>query len=195
MVRAKIEDQRREEILQAFETCVVRKGLLDTTLQDVAEEADLPRSLVRYFVGNRDEMVGLLIERMVARAESGLVAFQEQQGELDADKLVAFLFGGVFGDPTSNMIVGELWYLAQRDDETRRRLKELYARLSSELVSALSKDAKVRAGTKEIQAVAFSLLSLAYGEASFRFLGMSSVSRTRVSAMALRLVATLKTVG
>ncbi|MFT3921837.1 MAG: hypothetical protein QM778_04825 [Myxococcales bacterium] len=191
MVRAKVEDQRREEILAAFETCVVRKGLLDTTLQDVATEAGLPRSLVRYFMGNRDDMVGLLIERMVARAESGLLLFQQQRGTLDAPKMVEFLFEAVFADETSNVVVGELWYLAQRDEETRQRLKALYARLAQRLTATLGEDPAVQAPSKDVQGVAFSLLSLAYGEASFRTLGMTTVSRARIKEMALRLVSTL----
>ena len=69
MARAKVGDERRGQILAAFEACVVRDGLAKTTLQKVADEAVLPRSLVRYFIGTRDEMVNVLIDGMMARAE------------------------------------------------------------------------------------------------------------------------------
>jgi len=39
MARPRIGEERREQILKAFETCVVRKGLAKTTLADVADEA------------------------------------------------------------------------------------------------------------------------------------------------------------
>ena len=72
MPRPSIAAERREEILQAFETCALRKGLEATTLADVAEEAGLPRPLVRHFMGNRAEMVSGLIERMMQRASQAI---------------------------------------------------------------------------------------------------------------------------
>lgn len=191
MARAKIEDQRREEILRAFEACVIRKGLPETTLQDVAAEAGVPRSLGRYFVGNRDDMVELLIERMVARAESSLLLFQKQEGALNSRKAVDFLFDKVFADDTSNAVVGELWYVARRDEHTRVTLRAVYARLAKELTAVLRADPRVAASKKEVEGVAFSLLALAYGEASFRVLGVKDVSSSRVREQAYRLVAKL----
>ena len=195
MARPKIEDQRREEVLRAFEACVVRNGLPETTLEDMAAEAGLPRSLARYFVGNRDDMVELLIERMVARAESSLRLFQKQEGDLDARKAVDFLFDKVFANDTSNAVVGELWYVARRDEHTRVTLRAVYARLAREFTAVLSADPRVRAPKKEVESVAFSLLALAYGDASLRVLGMKDVSTSRVRDQAYRLVAKLTNDG
>lgn len=192
MVRAKIEERRREEILAAFEACVIRQGLANTSLADVATEANLPRSLVRYFVGNRDDMVELLIARMVARAQDELTQLGAHGGEAQTVyDVVDFLFDQVFADQTSNAVVGELWYLAERDDEIRAQLETLYARLVRELVKGLGRDARVRATKKDIEAVAFALLSLAYGEVSFRELGMSGTPRKRIRKLAHGLAATL----
>ena len=192
MARAKIEEQRREEILAAFEACVIRQGLANTSLADVAVEAKLPRSLVRYFVGNRDDMVGLLIARMVARAQDELTRLGTHGGEAQSVcDVVDFLFDQVFADQTSNAVVGELWYLAERDNEIRAQLEALYARLVRELVKGLRRDARVRATRKDIEAVAFALLSLAYGEVSFRELGLVGAPRKRIRKLAHGLAATL----
>jgi AcrR family transcriptional regulator len=191
MARPKIEDQRREEILRAFEACVVRKGLAETTLSDVAAEAGLPRSLARYFVGNRDDVVELLLERMVARAESSLGLVQTEGGNLELHRAVDCLFDKVLADDTSNALVGELWYLARRDEHARVALRAVYSRLARELASLLGRDPRVTAPKKEVEGVAFSLLSLAFGEASFRSLGVKDVPSSRVRAHAHRLVAVL----
>lgn len=195
MARPKIENQRREEILRAFEVCVIRKGLAETTLSDVAEEAGLPRSLARYFVGNRDEMIELLIERMVARAEASLALFQTQEGAPDVRKAVDFLFDKVFADDTSNAVVGELWFVARRDAQTRATLRSVYGRLAKEFTAVLSKDPRVGAPKKNVESAAFALLALAYGEASFRVLGLKDVSASRVRDQAHRLVALLTNKG
>lgn len=192
MARPKMDDRRREEILSAFELCVIRQGLARTTLADVAEEAGLPRSLVRYFVGNRDDMVELLIARMVQRAEAELMTLRAEVGDPPgAPAVVDFLFDRVFANETSNAIVGELWYLAERDERIRKRLALAYVAVIHELVSEFSLDARVVAPKREVEAVAFSLLSLAYGEVSFRELGVRAPPRKRVRGLAHALVSTL----
>ena len=74
MARPSKSIERRGEILAAFERCVIERGFERTTLANVAEEAGLPRSLVRHFIGNRDEMTKALIDRLLERA----------QGQIDA---------------------------------------------------------------------------------------------------------------
>jgi AcrR family transcriptional regulator len=190
--RPKLDEQRREEILQAFEACVARKGLSDTTLQDVAEQAQLPRPLVRYFVGNRDAMVALLLERIVSRAQAQLLGSRHVQGKVDARNVVDFLFDVVFADDTSNAVIVELWYLARRDDDTRQHLQQIYARLTKELAAFLAKDPSIRAPKKQIESVAFSLVSLAYGECAMRNLGVSSVPPASVRDLAHGITSTLR---
>ncbi len=173
MARAKIEDERKEQILAAFEACVIREGLAKTTLQKVADEAGLPRSLVRYFVGNRDSMVDLLIARMIARATEAFDADRDLSPTLTAEELVDFLFDQAMGDDTSNSVVGELWYLAQRDEAMRKRLSALYQMLVDSLVEQMTANGMGRA-KDERTSVAYALLSLAYGDTSFSFLNLES---------------------
>jgi len=135
MARAKIEDERKEQILKAFEACVIRHGLAKTTLQKVADEAGLPRSLVRYFVGNRDSMVDLLIARMIDRGEATLADAQQAGRANTLNDLIDTVFERTFGDETSNNVVGELWYLAQRDGAIRSRLADMYGRITDALVA------------------------------------------------------------
>ncbi|MAN60656.1 MAG: hypothetical protein CMI60_01790 [Parvibaculum sp.] len=171
MARAKIEEERKEQILQAFEACVIRHGLAKTTLQKVADEAGLPRSLVRYFVGNRDSMVNLLIARMIDRGEATIADAQQAGRANTLNNLIDTVFDRTFGDETSNNVVGELWYLAQRDVTIRSRLADMYGRITDALVAQMTVE-KIGPGMAEREDVAHALLSLAYGEASFIDVGL-----------------------
>ena len=73
------------------------------------------------------------------------------------------------------------WVQAVSPDKDEQRADELRA------------TASVRAEAKEVEAVAFSLISLAYGESSFNFLGVKAGTRKRVRNKALALVDTLVT--
>ena len=187
MARAKIEDERKEQILKAFEACVIREGLAKTTLQKVADEAGLPRSLVRYFVGNRDSMVDLLIARMIDRGEATLAHAQQAGRANTLNDLIDTVFETTFGDETSNNVVGELWYLAQRDGAIRSRLAGMYGRITDTLVAQMTIE-EIGPGMAAREDVAHALLSLAYGEASFIDVGLSKPNSISARQLADALV-------
>ncbi|MBL4864471.1 MAG: TetR/AcrR family transcriptional regulator [Rhodobiaceae bacterium] len=191
MARAKIEDERKEQILCAFEVCVLRDGLSKTTLQNVATEVGLPRSLVRYFVGNRSSMVELLIGRMVERAEGEFLKPPSDAPASTLNDFLDMLFDRAFSNETSNGIIGELWYLAERDENIRERLSDMYGRITSALVEQMTVE-KIGPGKQEREAVALALLSLAYGEASFTGLGLKKTKAISMRTMADTLVGELR---
>lgn len=133
MGRPRIEAQRREEILSAFEACVVRSGLANTTLNDVAEEVGQPRSLVRYFLGNRDEMVARLIDRMVERHAA---EFESAWAEIDIsspDQIIEAMTQKLFSNDASNRLMTELRILALRDEVLRERIAAVFRRAAAEV--------------------------------------------------------------
>ncbi len=66
MPRPSLKDQRSEEILDAFLTCVASFGLEGATQKRIATEAGVKRTLLRHYLGNRDEMISALTEHIVA---------------------------------------------------------------------------------------------------------------------------------
>lgn len=65
MARPSVKAERTAEILDAFERCVARLGIEGTTLERIAEESGLRRSLLRYHIGNREQMVQALADRFI----------------------------------------------------------------------------------------------------------------------------------
>lgn len=63
MGRKSMAEARRAEILAAFERCIARDGL-DVPLERIADEAGVQRSLIRHYLGNRDELVAQLIAQL-----------------------------------------------------------------------------------------------------------------------------------
>jgi AcrR family transcriptional regulator len=190
VARAKIGDERREQILSAFERCVIRVGLAKTTLQNVANEAGLPRSLIRYFVGNKDDMIGLIIDRMIERAEHDLTLGLQENRDPTFTELLDFVSNGAFSNKVTNSLIGELWYLSEKDADIKSRLGGLYRHLLKLLVDQMTKE-KIGENKTVRQAFAQSVMSLAYGEESFREIGL----RTSKSHRALMIKAMLSALG
>lgn len=184
-------EERSEEIMQAFEACVLRKGLLATTLADVAEESGLPRSLVRYFMGNRDEMVDRLIERQMQLAQSRLDAVRDDAGTMSVARLLDAFFENLFSDPRSNALMGELWYLARTDTHIRERLNGVYAYALGLLTEALDREMP-GLGVAERDGAAFAVVSLALGETALNDFGLAMPRGTSLRAQAASIMARLQ---
>lgn len=72
MARPEIKEDRREQILDAFEHCVARYGLEGATLGKTAEIAGLARPLIRHNVGNKEDLQEALVERFLARSRTAM---------------------------------------------------------------------------------------------------------------------------
>ncbi len=163
--------ERKEEILAAFEACVVRNGLANTTLEDVAREAGQPRSLVRYFAGNRDELTSLLIDRLVSKTEARL-RDMHARSEGSVAAFVSILFDEFYSDEGANRIVVELWHLAMRSDALKTRLLKLYDGILKDIARQFSSSESKPEERAAFDAT-FAVFSLGLGSAILKGIGLS----------------------
>lgn len=187
-------EERSEEIMRAFEVCVARNGLPATTLADVAAEAGLPRSLVRYFMGNRDEMTDRLIERLMARAESSLRDVRDAKGDAGFEGLLDLYLDEVFANDLSNVVMGELWHLSRSDDHIRRRLNGVYDYAVSLLAEAMGR-AGLGRNADERQSAAYAIVALMLGDSSLRDFAVVPRSKDAMRLAAGTIVDGLKQKG
>ncbi|MGI9303924.1 MAG: TetR family transcriptional regulator, partial [Gammaproteobacteria bacterium] len=57
MPRPSLKTQRTGEILDAFQRCIVKYGMQGASLERISEEADMGRTILRHYVGNRDDLI------------------------------------------------------------------------------------------------------------------------------------------
>ncbi|WP_108879489.1 TetR/AcrR family transcriptional regulator [Anderseniella sp. Alg231-50] len=100
MARPDIKTERREQILDAFESCVSRYGVEGATLAKTAEMAGLARPLVRHNVGNRDELLEALVDRFLERTRNSMATMiSALPAENKAKTAIDWLFDPKFSDP------------------------------------------------------------------------------------------------
>jgi AcrR family transcriptional regulator len=63
MSRKSLVEVRREEILLGFERCIIKYGL-DVSLEQIAAETGVKRSIIRHYIGNRDEVIEAFMDRI-----------------------------------------------------------------------------------------------------------------------------------
>ncbi|MEM9471918.1 MAG: TetR/AcrR family transcriptional regulator [Pseudomonadota bacterium] len=100
MARPNIQQERRNQILDAFESCVARYGVEGATLARTAKMAGLARPLVRHNVGNRDKLLEALVDRFLEKSRSSMAAMvcalpAENRSRIAID----WLFDPTYSDP------------------------------------------------------------------------------------------------
>ena len=77
MGRKSLSEERAKQIINAFATCILKYGLHDSSLERIAEEAGVKRSIIRHYIGNRNEVLKALVDRITCRYIQELVAATE----------------------------------------------------------------------------------------------------------------------
>jgi len=68
MGRKDLSQQRTEQLLDAFEACISEHGLKGATLQRTAEKADMNIGMIHHYIGNRDALLRMSVERLAEKA-------------------------------------------------------------------------------------------------------------------------------
>lgn len=187
MPRPKIDTERQAHILEALEACVARNGIAKTTLSNVAEEAGLPRSLVRYFVGNRDDMILMLFDRIIDRGEEELENSLGGHANPKMSNYLDFLFDGLFLDETSNKVLSELSYLAERNETVREKLRDLYHTACLKIADKLKAHKLGRTDAARYDA-AYAIFCLCYSHATFEEVGLAPRSPKKLRKVAEHII-------
>lgn len=192
MPRPSKKAERTEEILQAFERCVARYGLEGSSLERIAAEAGLQRSLVRHFVGNRDDLVLMLTDRVIVQSDLQWQGFLEM---LPPDAPIPALLQGLFhaesSDPAYVLVIESLIFAAGQNPEIQNRLQPWLERFNKDITELLQNQYPAAADA-DLAAVAFGIISLYFNLDSLAPLGMNQKYREPAIAAAKRLVATLE---
>jgi len=108
MGRPSMAAQRAEEILDALEACIIEKGIQATSLENIADKAGFKRSILRHYIGNRDEIICALSTRW---SKKYTVQWQELlswiPNENSSDNLIDAMFVIGSKERVENTIIGE----------------------------------------------------------------------------------------
>ena len=108
MARPSMARQRREEILDALEHCILAKGIQATSLENIAETAGMKRTILRHYLGNRDDIIVALSERWSKKySEQWLELLSWLPSIHRIDALVDSLFSSRSQEMINNTIIGE----------------------------------------------------------------------------------------
>ncbi|WP_034335027.1 TetR/AcrR family transcriptional regulator [Deinococcus misasensis] len=181
MGRKDLSHIRKEEILDAFERCILEQGLEKATLQRTAEVAKVNLGTIHHYIGKKDAMLRLLTERLMQRARAGVA---ELQNALPPEQRWPALLQAFFPadtDPT-NRILTELVKSSEKSPDLQAFLLDINT-LYSQLISEELHTQHPELSPEQANQIAFAVLALSYGGDVLVGLGLPSTRRDRLPEM------------
>jgi AcrR family transcriptional regulator len=188
MGRPSLADSRRAQILDAFEECILKYGMEGSSLEKIADQAGVKRSVVRHYLGNRDELTRALVDRMIQRTTASYqdaIKAQGRAGGLDA--LIEYIAGPEFPDERDDALIDALFAASHREPDLRAQLRGRYQAFQRSIAVELGNEFPGATG-HDIRAMSYALVCLAYGSASMQDLGLPSRAIGDVRAPARAMV-------
>lgn len=129
MSRPSMAAQRAEEILDALEICIIERGIQATSLENIAEKAGLKRSVLRHYIGNRDEIICALSARWSKIHTTKLIKLLDQLPDNNrCQSLIEAIFIRSNRERVNNTIIGEaLFFEAKRLPSIRQDQEKIIA--------------------------------------------------------------------
>ena len=193
MPRPALTEERTTLILEAFARCVARQGLDATSLENVADEAGVKRSILRHYIGNRDDLIHALAERVIAKYRkdvADMVASLPQQGTVE--ELLDYLFWDGHGTVSEDVQVVEALIAASGHSQSLRdKLTVLIDDFSRTIADLLARDFPNAAAQRRWD-VAYGVVSIYYNNEALAPLQLPKKYRRAARTSADVLIDTLK---
>src|SRR5215471_10441601 len=110
---------RRDEILEAAETCFARQGFHQTTIQDVIRESGLSAGCIYTHFGSKEDLIQAIGERRHARDDALFAVMGEELNPLESLRAIARAFISDLQKEQglrSRRVALQLWAEALRDE-------------------------------------------------------------------------------
>jgi AcrR family transcriptional regulator len=192
MGRKNLAETRTNEILEALARCLVKYGL-DATLEQIAEEANMTRSIIRHYIGNREEVLNTLIERI---AQDYIALLNEAASTIPQSQMIEATLDYLFDTPTNydyndKLIIDVMMTAKDRYPQA----KQIIMALIQQLVDMFAHDlmqAYPNADKIQCHQVAYSIICLALSHESLVFAGISDMYQQAARLSSEALIKTLE---
>jgi len=193
MGRKDLTTERQDSILDAAESCIAKFGLQGATLNNIASEAGINRGLIHHYIGNRDNVIQLMLERLLERYQSSFEEYATLRPRGDhAEVVVGYYFDAWFElAPEDDALIMELLAESERDSKIRKLLHKLYDGFETMIANELFR-LFPEADNQKLHSVSYSLMLLAFSHATITWLGLPQAKKTNVRSIAENLVQTLQ---
>ena len=193
MARKVMAETRREEIVQALYRCMVKRGYSNTTVRDIAREANVQNGIIHYYFESKDAILSALCQDLAQRYGQTFLAFAEQhKGAPPQERLmlsIKFFFNKVSKNKDLSRVFFEFLTISQHHPELRQTLRTVYRnyrRLIADFISDCKKESD--AHDLNVQDLANFMVCAFEGACVLYFTDPRGISISRLAEVANRFI-------
>ncbi len=185
--------KRRSEIAQGLHDCILRQGYLNTTVRDIALEANLNTGLIHHYFESKEEILFFLMENIIKKFKDNIAIFNKRQPNMDPlaqlRHIIEFMFKKLSRDKEAYIIFYELFNLSRQHKNLSDLLKGIYKDFRNE-VENLVTACFVYQGieTDNVKTIAAFLVSACEGAGAQWMIDPRSVSIPKLTIMAKQFI-------
>lgn len=167
--------ERTEQILDAFEACIMKHGLGGSSLENIAKEAGMKRSILRHYIGNREELELALFARVMKRYHNELdVIFDWFTDDDIEEQVLAMFFPNRMASSMETIVMTEaLLTLSRRSEECEAQFVDYMNTFVAGLTEVLMRH-YVGAGEDRCWSVSYGIISIYFNQDTLMTLQLPS---------------------
>lgn len=192
MGRKSLKEERVNQILDAFERCIEAQGLESTTLDNIAEEAGVARRIIRHYIGNRDEVIQVAVDRIIEKFTQHAFALIDAAEEGERFEVAfEYIFSEAFNALPINRQVAALLPASLHDERVQLAVKKIYDAFHSSVDQQLEAYCP-SAPASDRKQVAYTVMCLAFGGGWMGNIGFPHTNNELNKSLARNLIRELK---
>ena len=172
MGRKNIAAERREDILDAFEHCILERGIQGSSFQHIAHVLGMDRNIVSHYFGNRDALVDAMTQRIVnefdSRMKEALANLEQSTGVME---LVDAFYGQENSIERTEILWAEISAYATRSETVRNRLRQSYDKMFWSVGEVLKRECP-NVPKKQLQTAVYIVATLLDRSSTFEWIGI-----------------------
>lgn len=132
MSRKSVQDERRQQIMDALHRCLLEKPFDQTSIKDIASKAGINHGMLHYYYKSKDDILLNYIEYIIEMYRSMFNDWLEKNGnEFSSPKeFVGACFDFMYERITLNKDISkifiEIWEISNYNNAVRTKLKKAY---------------------------------------------------------------------
>ncbi|GLQ30732.1 hypothetical protein GCM10007876_12110 [Litoribrevibacter albus] len=138
MGRPSKSEERREQILDAFERIILRDGYAKASQRKIAEEADLNQPMIHHYFSGQNELLDAFLARIISRYSQALNEFVQSNEAPSLEQVISFVCSDDFHKISrQNEVFFCLIGQGGFGDEMFQKLSSVYHRFLQEIICHL----------------------------------------------------------
>ncbi|MGD1903381.1 MAG: TetR/AcrR family transcriptional regulator [Geitlerinemataceae cyanobacterium] len=172
MGRKSLAAERKTDILNAFEQCILERGIEGTSFQHIAQVLGMDRKMVSHYFGNREALVDAMTQRIVGDFNARMnEATANLAPSMDVMELVDAFYDEQHCTEEIEILWAEILAYATRSEAVRGCLRQSYDKMLQSVGEAIKQEYP-SAPTRQFQAAVYTVTILLDRASTFEWLGV-----------------------